>query len=573
MERINEEVLREARGILQKYKDGKKVLEARVREEEKWYRLRHWEVVRGEGDAARPQPTSAWLFNAIMNKHADAMDNFPECSVLPREDGDREDAKTLSAIIPVILERCEFEKVYSYNWWEKLKHGTAIYGSFWNPRLENGLGDVDIKPVDILNIFWEPGIQDIQDSRNVFVLDLRDNDLLEREYPQLEGKLGGDRGLDLPQYEHDLTLDLTGKSAVVDWYYKVRAEDGRTLVHYVKFVGETLLFASEDMDEYADRGFYDHGKYPFVFDALFPEKGTPCGFGYVALCKDPQMYIDKLSQAVLENALRAGKKRWFIGAQTGVNKEQFLDWNKDFVDVEGSANLDDAHMREITTTPLPGSTLNLLQMKVDELKETSSNRDVSSGGTMGGVTAASAITALQEAGNKTSRDMISASYRAYTQLDYLIIELVRQFYDQERSFRITGGGVRDYDFVRYSNVNIRTQQVAVDSAGNPLMRRPVFDVRVKAQKKNPFSRMSQNELAKELYGLGVFNPERAQETEGMLEMMEFEGKDRVLEQVRQKGAEFSQLQQPMAQPPQGMSPGGGDMLDLFAGKGNGPVGM
>lgn len=405
MERINEEVLREARGILQKYKDGKKVLEARVREEEKWYRLRHWEVVRGEGDAARPQPTSAWLFNAIMNKHADAMDNFPECSVLPREDGDREDAKTLSAIIPVILERCEFEKVYSYNWWEKLKHGTAIYGSFWNPRLENGLGDVDIKPVDILNIFWEPGIQDIQDSRNVFVLDLRDNDLLEREYPQLEGKLGGDRGLDLPQYEHDLTLDLTGKSAVVDWYYKVRAEDGRTLVHYVKFVGETLLFASEDMDE------------------------------------------------------------------------------------------------------------------------------------------------------------------------YLIIELVRQFYDQERSFRITGGGVRDYDFVRYSNVNIRTQQVAVDSAGNPLMRRPVFDVRVKAQKKNPFSRMSQNELAKELYGLGVFNPERAQETEGMLEMMEFEGKDRVLEQVRQKGAEFSQLQQPMAQPPQGMSPGGGDMLDLFAGKGNGPVGM
>lgn len=573
MERINEEVLREARGILQKYKDGKKVLEARVREEEKWYRLRHWEVVRGEGDAARPQPTSAWLFNAIMNKHADAMDNFPECSVLPREDGDREDAKTLSAIIPVILERCEFEKVYSYNWWEKLKHGTAIYGSFWNPRLENGLGDVDIKPVDILNIFWEPGIQDIQDSRNVFVLDLRDNDLLEREYPQLEGKLGGDRGLDLPQYEHDLTLDLTGKSAVVDWYYKVRAEDGRTLVHYVKFVGETLLFASEDMDEYADRGFYDHGKYPFVFDTLFPEKGTPCGFGYVALCKDPQMYIDKLSQAVLENALRAGKKRWFIGAQTGVNKEQFLDWNKDFVDVEGSANLDDAHMREITTTPLPGSTLNLLQMKVDELKETSSNRDVSSGGTMGGVTAASAITALQEAGNKTSRDMISASYRAYTQLDYLIIELVRQFYDQERSFRITGGGVRDYDFVRYSNVNIRTQQVAVDSAGNPLMRRPVFDVRVKAQKKNPFSRMSQNELAKELYGLGVFNPERAQETEGMLEMMEFEGKDRVLEQVRQKGAEFSQLQQPMAQPPQGMSPGGGDMLDLFAGKGNGPVGM
>lgn len=556
MEKITEEALREARGILQKYKDGKRVLETRVKEEEKWYRLRHWEVMQGQADANRPKPTSAWLFNAIMNKHADAMDNFPECSVLPREDGDREDARTLSAIIPVILERCEFEKAYSYNWWEKLKHGTAIYGSFWNPRLENGLGDVDIKPIDILNIFWEPGIQDIQESRNVFVLELRDNDLLEQEYPQLEGKLGGNGGIELPQYEHDPSLELTGKSAVVDWYYKVRTEGGRTLVHYVKFVGDTLLFSSENLEEYADRGFYDHGKYPFVFDVLFPEKGTPCGFGYVALCKDPQMYIDKLSQAVLENALRAGKKRWFIGAQTGVNKEQFLDWTSDFVDVEGSANLDDAHMREITTTPLPGSTLNLLQMKVDELKETVSNRDVSSGGSMGGVTAAAAITALQEAGNKTSRDMIAASYRAYTQLDYLIIELVRQFYDQERGFRIIGDGAQGYDFVHYSNANIKTQQVAVDSAGNPLLRRPVFDIRIKAQKKNPFSRMSQNELAKELYALGVFNPERAQEVEGMLEMMEFEGKDRVLEQVRQKAALFNQLQRSAAQMPQGTTPKG-----------------
>lgn len=556
MEKITEEALREARGILQKYKDGKRVLETRVKEEEKWYRLRHWEVMQGQADANRPKPTSAWLFNAIMNKHADAMDNFPECSVLPREDGDREDARTLSAIIPVILERCEFEKSYSYNWWEKLKHGTAIYGSFWNPRLENGLGDVDIKPIDILNIFWEPGIQDIQESRNVFVLELRDNDLLEQEYPQLEGKLGGNGGIELPQYEHDPSLELTGKSAVVDWYYKVRTEGGRTLVHYVKFVGDTLLFSSENLEEYADRGFYDHGKYPFVFDVLFPEKGTPCGFGYVALCKDPQMYIDKLSQAVLENAIRAGKKRWFIGAQTGVNKEQFLDWTSDFVDVEGSANLDDAHMREITTTPLPGSTLNLLQMKVDELKETVSNRDVSSGGSMGGVTAAAAITALQEAGNKTSRDMIAASYRAYTQLDYLIIELVRQFYDQERGFRIIGDGAQGYDFVHYSNANIKTQQVAVDSAGNPLLRRPVFDIRIKAQKKNPFSRMSQNELAKELYALGVFNPERTQEVEGMLEMMEFEGKDRVLEQVRQKAALFNQLQRSAAQMPQGTTPKG-----------------
>lgn len=67
---------------------------------------------------------------------------------------------------------------------------------------------------------------------------------------------------------------------------------------------------------------------------------------------------------------------------------------------------------------------------------------------------------------------------------------------------------------------------------SPLFRKPIFDIKIKAQKKNPFSRMEQNERAKELYGLGFFNPERAQEAMGALEMMEFEGKDKVLEQVR-----------------------------------------
>lgn len=546
MAAITEERVREAREILRKYKDGKKVLETRIKEEEKWYRLRHWDVLRAAEDKSRPEPTSAWLFNTMMNKHADAMDNFPECNVLPREEGDREDAKTLSSIIPVILERCEFEGSYSKSWWEKLKHGTGIYGAFWNPRLENGLGDIDIKTVDILNIFWEPGIEDIQESRNVFVVNLRDNDLLEGEYPQLKGKLGGNGGLELAQYEHDDTIDLTGKSAVVDWYYKVTAEDGRTLLHYVKFVGDTVLFASEDEEQYAERGFYDHGKYPFVFDVLFPEKGTPCGFGYVALCKDPQMYIDKLSQLLLENAARAGRTRWLIGAQTGLNEEELKDPNREFIHVEG-LSLDDAHCRQWEVKPLSGSFLSLLQWKTDEMKETSSNRDVSNGGTTSGATAAAAIAALQEAGNKTSRDMISASYRAYTKIDYMVIELIRQFYDLERSFRITGAGSQEYGFVRYSNEHIRTQQIGTDTQGNPLVRRAVFDIKIKAQKKNPFSRMSQNELAKELFGSGAFNPQMAQEAMCMLEMMEFEGKDRVLEQVMQGATLLNQVQQLSAQ--------------------------
>lgn len=542
-QRIGEKEVSNAIAILTKYKDGKTNLESRIVEDELWYKLRHWEVIRKKksstnSDEVRPEPTSAWLFNAIMNKHADACDNYPEPNVLPRERNDEADAKTLSEILPVIIERNGFEQTYSDNWWEKLKHGTAAYGVFWNSELENGLGDIDIRAIDLLNIFWEPGITDIQKSRYLFVVDLWDTDLLEETYPQYKGKLGGNV-IDVKQYVYDDDVDISDKSLVVDCYYKVGSAGGRTLLHMMKFCGNNLLFASENEEQYAETGFYDHGKYPVIFDTLFPEKGTPVGFGYVSVCKDPQLYIDKLGQNILENSMMATKVRYFAANSTGVNKQQFLDWSQPIVDVEGSS-LDDTKLRQIEVSPLDSIYVNVLQMKVEELKETAANRDVNSGGVGSGVTAAAAIAALQEAGNKNSRDMISAAYRSYTEMTYLCVELIRQFYDEVRTFRVTGQMPGGYQFIDYSNTNLKDQPLPPAYPGQeqeggyiPGYRRPVFDIKIRAEKKNPFSQMSMNETAKELYKLGAFNPEKATESLIMLEMMEFEGIDSVKEKVQQ----------------------------------------
>lgn len=532
---IGKEEIAKAAELLSRYKDGKKMLESRVVEDELWWELRHWEVMRrareGKAQLPQPQPTSAWLFNAIVNKHADAMDNYPEPVVLPRERSDEESARTLSSVLPVVLEYNDYEQTYSQAWWEKLKHGTAAYGVFWNSRKENGLGDIDIRGIDLLKLFWEPGITDIQDSRNLFLVELVDEELLEQRYPQHKGHLGGSV-IDLKQYVYDDTVDTSGKSLVVDWYYKVRAASGRTILHYAKFVGDTLLFASENEPEYRERGWYDHGEYPVVMDVLFPEKGTPAGFGYVAICKDPQLYIDKMSANVLENAMMSTKKRFFLSTSTAVNREQFLDWNEPIVDVEGE--LDDRRLQEIVTQPLSSIYLDIMNLKIEEMKDTASNRDVNSGGTGSGVTAAAAIAALQEAGNKVSRDMIATSYRAHVKVSAMCIELMRQFYDEERAFRITGETPGSYRFVEVSNKGLK--DVPLDGAypgQQVLYRKPVFDIKISAQKKNPFSRMEQNERAKELYGLGFFNPERAQEAMGALEMMDFEGIDKVRQRLSQ----------------------------------------
>lgn len=533
---IDATAIRTAHETLQKYMAGKQELDKRIIDNEDWWKLQHWRNFHQNKLDRKEQSTSAWLFNSIANKHADAMDSYPVPAVLPRALDDEGTAKTLSSILPAIFDNCDFEQTYSDNWWDKLKNGCAIYAVMWDQSKNHGQGDISIRGVDMLSFYWEPGIQDIQDSKNIFVLALADNDALEAQYPQLQGKLSGN-SIDKKQYHYDDAVDTTGKSIVVDWYYKVQTETG-PLVHYVKYVDETVLFASEDTPGYED-GIYDHGKYPFVLDVLYAEKGTPAGFGYVDICKSPQEYIDRLGMALLLNAEEAAQRRYFVKDGCQVNEEELLDIHKRVIHVAGSPN--DDNIRSFDTPELSSVYLSVLQDKVNELKETSANRDFNQGGTASGVTAASAITALQEAGNKTSRDLIKSSYRCYTQICIMVIDLMRQFYDISRTFRITGEqGTPEY--VQFNNGGLKGGEQSV--AGQDFRtKEPIFDVIPSAQKQNPYSKLSQNEMALQFYNAGFFNPQLADQVLQCIDMMDFDGKEKVRQGIQQSSTMYQQMQQ------------------------------
>ena len=551
---IGKEQVQEARLTLQRYKEGKANLEQKVIESEQWYKLRSWECMRKkDGGKDQVEPVSGWLFNSIANKHADAMDNFPMPNILPREESDREEAKMLTSIIPVILQQNDFEETYDIEVDDKLKGGTGIFGVFWDSGKLGGLGDISIEEQDVLSLFWEPGITDIQKSRNLFHVDLRDNDILIGEYPQLQGKLGSST-LDISQYIFDDTVDTTKKSAVIDWYYKKKQGD-RIVLHYCKFVNDEVLFATENEPERYQDGWYDHGMYPSVFDPLFRMKGTPCGFGYIDVGKSAQEYIDRGNQAVLQNMLANAKPRHFIRRDGSVNEEEYADMTKDFVHVDGQLGQDS--ILPIQGKPLNNVYVQVIKDKVDELKETTGNRDVSTGGTTSGATAASAIAAMQEAGSKLSRDNSKASYRAFRKVVLMVIELIRQFYDAPRCFRIVGeDGVET--FKEYSNAGIRPQsQGGVEMGVDMGYRTPLFDIEISAQKQSPYSKMSQNEMALQFYSAGFFNPQMADQALACLDMMDFDRKQFVMQRIMRNGTMFQQLmmmQQQMLQMAQMIDP-------------------
>ena len=544
-QKIGKEQLVKFTSILQKYQSGKVHLERRVKDAEDWWKKRNSFQEQKTTDFAKSHVyhcESGWLHNIIVSKHADAMDAYPEPNILPREESDRAEAMKLKAIIPCILEQNKFEKTYSEAMWQKLKTGTGVYKVFWDAKKLNGLGDISIERVNLLDIFWQAGIQDIQKSKYVFHTELADKDELIEAYPELK-----DMNITSPftatKFRYDDKVSTEDKVTMIEVYYK-KWQNGKKVLHYCKYVGDYVLYATENetqptMDAMgmqnpplSERGLYDHGLYPFVFDPLFPIEGSPCGYGFVDTHENSQTVIDLMSTAILQNTMVGAVPRYFARMDGAVNEEEFLDLTKPIVHVNG--NLGDDSLRVVDYKPLSGNYINVLESVVDELRQTSGNTETANGTSTGGVTAGSAIVALQEASGKTSRDSTKSAYRAYEEIINIVIELIRQFYDMPRQFRIVGQ-LGEQMFVNYTNAGIQPQPQGSLYGMDMGFRLPVFDIKVSAQKRNPYTKLSQNELALQFYQLGFFNPQQTDQALATLDMMDFDGKESIQQKIASNG--------------------------------------
>ena len=516
---IGEDEIRNAIQTLNDYKAKKQNFDKRVIDNEEWWKMRHWNSIRSEKQDT--EPTSAWLFNSIMNKLADYSDSFPEPHIRARSADDVNEAERIKNILPMICEVNDYENTYMETCLSKIKNGTGITGVFWNREKD----EIDIQPIDVLSIFWQPGVKNIQASRNVFTLELVDNDILREKYPDV--KLDTSSDISASKYQYEDKPDTSEKSTVVDWYYKKNG-----VLHFCKFVGTSILMSTENEPQNFPNGLYDDGSYPFVVDTMFRMEGTIAGFGYLDVCKSPQEYIDKLDQAIIQNAFMCARPRYFIRNDSSINSEEFLNWNNPLVKTIG--NLGEEDLRQISVKQLDSGVYSARDGKIYELRQTSGNSDFNTGTTAKGVTAASAISQLIETGSKASRLAIRGTYRAYRSIIYMVIERMRQFYTEPRYVRIIGEDGEQY-FETYDNSRL-VQQKKESLSGEITYRLPQFDIEISAQKSAPYSKLSQNELALQFYSNGFFDPQNAQKTLACLNMMDFDHKQEVVKAVQAMAA-------------------------------------
>ena len=527
---ITREFLAAAIKARNKYQSDKGSLIMRIRDNEKLYNKLY--NMLSHDISKEIQSDTSFIFSSIENAVADASENYPVPNILAREQYGKEAADALSELFPTLLKRAGFYRVFKKNARKKHKLGTGIYGVFFNEHTN----DIDIKSIDIFNIDVDMNVEDIQDSDFLFISALVSNDVLKNDYPEYKALFTGNA----TQQTASDSYEKSDHTMIYDCYYK---KDG--ILHMMKLCDDVILDATEDMDGY-EEGLYRHGKYPVVFDVLYPVDNCPFGFGMLDIAKKTQHEIDLIGAGIDENLLVGAKPRYFAKKSSGVDEDEFRDIKKSIVHTTGDLD----GIKSIDPPPLNTSALTYRETKKDELKEMLANRDFQQGATAGGVTAASAIQTLQQAGEKRSRSQMKDTYQAFEDISYMAIELIRQFYYDKRSYRIEDKDGQE-QFIEFSNEIMSRAEYVEDehlnlpegiSADYAIGHTPTghwewhpieFDIDVIPQRDSPYTKEAQNNTILTLFSQGMFSPQNIPMTIIALRNMYFDGRSKLIADLQQ----------------------------------------
>ena len=476
---------------------------------ERMYHGDHWYDV-PVTDASEPRPVTPIIQSTIENVRADLIDKMPEAIITADDPAHREIADVLSAVIRENHDQFRYEHEYGRMVRDLLVDGYMVQEIGYDASLNNGFGGAFIRHVDPRNIMFDPACSDIHDSRAVFKFTPHTRAWFAEHYPEKAVSMESDTFLIRPMRDDLLyTRDYDSLLFIECWRRKYDPDTGAYSIYMQKFGGRQLL---EDSRDVKPEGYFAHGKYPFVVSCLYERRGSCLGYGFVDMFENMQRYSDKLDQIVLKNALMASHNKLLVTGASGFDVDDLRDWSKE---VHRGENLNGVTW--FSTAPLPQYIISYIQSIREAVKEESGANDFSRGNTNSGVTAASAIAALQEASSKRARMAARELHGAFAEAVRQEIEVEREFSMFKRRVPVKQGA--DTQMRPFSG-----DMLEIETAlGNRI---PLeFSVSVKVQQENRFSITANNELVLALVQTGIIPADVA------LKLLMFDGKEEAIAMV------------------------------------------
>lgn len=423
-------------------------------------------------------PQLPQLVTSIRNAVADMCDNVPEVLFFPETEGLEEVARDLTDIMGYTLEQRQFAQTYRQVCEDKFVTGVGVYQIFWDETLEPG-GGIDVIRWPAEALYTDPTTDDYRQGRAIFKVSRHPRSWFAEHYPNQYRYIGADEPILME--EASFPDDEPMIHLVEYWYRRYDASRGRYTLHSAHLAGGALLDASEPT---APQGVYLHGRYPFVLDGYRQVSGR-----YLGMIDDLyplQEAANRYARYEDRNARLSSRQRFLVNEASGLNAADVADCDQEILTAR---TINESAVRQLAAAPLnpqiPAAKLRYLEM----IKEESGQNLFNRGETGGGVTAASAIQALQEAGNKISRSNLAATSQAVASLSQQALWLMCQFFQPRRSFYLTGrsGGLTRL-LTEARTVGLSSREITAGFGHPPYL------ARVQIRKSNPLRIQARNEL-------------------------------------------------------------------------------
>lgn len=546
----------------------------------KFFRGKQWESAR---PSYRHSEVINFVFQQIQSMVPILTDKQPRMNFVPTEPQDIELSKILNEIV-------------NYDWnkygWNmsviEALYDSHIYGTgfgYVGGKVEDGKGKICFESADPFYCFPDPSAKGLQKdyAGNAFIhaepLDIVE---LKRKYPKFSKYIksdlhdlmngdktdlgnarftapsdkytGSDYETNTSKSSDDKALEITAwfrddeveesQNEEGNFVQKKKYPQGRKVVVVNNMIMEDLPYPYED---FVDR----FCPYARLQNYVLPREFY--GISEIEQLKGPQKIFNKLVSFALDVLTLMGNPIWVVDTTAGIDTDGLT--SRPGLIIEKEPNSEVRRVEGVQLQPFVMSMIDRLQTWFNDI---SGSSDVSRGQKPEGVTAASAIKALQDSSLTRVRLKARLLDMFLQEVGQMYLSRVFQFYTAPQIFRITNNDKSNEYFKfsvseqadEYGNTKkvfkikpiIQVGNEAVEGDEMVMKTDGKFDVIVDSGSSLPFAKMEKMDMAFQLFDRQVLD------AQGLLEDIDYPNKETLLARLQEKQAQAAQIQ--AQQPPQ-----------------------
>lgn len=469
------------------------------------------------------------LKSTFNNCVADQMQNMPEPRLLPEvADLDEYVADLQDAVHHVLYTVNKYEKIHRRRAEDLYGPGTAVTQVVWDETMNHGRGDIAVLRWPVEAFLWDPQVENIQDARALIKVSWHPMSWYEEHYPDAAPYIGSDDGcyneVGMSEAQRDHLQGDEERAMLLEyWYRRYDSKSKRYSINVAYCAGGALLEHSEDV--------FAHGMYPFVLDVHSTIEGAPVGDGMVSELTPMMRYINRYAHYIDTNLRMSSKGRMLTRRKSGISREDLADWSKDMI--EGDSIEKGRDWDWMQHVPFNGLALQQMVQMQNDLKMDSGANQFTRGETTGGVVSGKGIVALMEAGGKITSLRTDTLNAGFAEIVEQILWLMSEFYENERLVMITG-----HDRKARS---VKLNKKAFGGRTRGAIAPPPYTVQVEISHRNPARIEAMNETFIQAFTMAA-EAQQFFPLSSLFELMNIEGKDRLLPIIKANEKHMEQLQ-------------------------------